>query len=185
MHASPLPPAKPGQLSIQLPLAVGELGRDHYLDLGVQVAAPGAAQTGHALSGQPEALPVLRLRRKLERQVGPLGSRHGDLAAKHGRVQRNLYPDDQIVALEREAGMRPNRDDQEEIAWWPTASANATLTRDADPRAVGYARRDLDLDRLQLAARILDLDRAGGASKGLLERDLDRMLVVLAGYDGA
>src|ERR687885_2484563 len=72
-------------------------------------------------------------------------------------------------------------DDQVQVTRLRAAQAGLAFTGDAHAQALSSAGRNLDLDRAHFPGLyVLDRERALGPVEGFLERDLDRLLEILA-----
>src|SRR5579883_804998 len=76
--------------------------------------------------------------------------------------------------------MRSYGDDEIQVAVGRAAHARTALAGDANPRAVGDTSRNLHLEPSELAVCALHLQHALRAGERLLQRHVDRLLVVLA-----
>src|SRR6185503_5567404 len=168
-----------GQLLEQLALAVGELRRHHHVELGEEVA-----------------LAALRLWIAVAAQANPAPCRGaGGDAHRHRRLQRlelrraaeRRFPGRdrqrrvQVVAVEPEAGVRQHVDGEVEVARRAAAASRSALGGEADLLPRPDAARDLELQRLLAAGlRIGEGDGPLAACRGLLQRQLDARLLVVA-----
>src|SRR2546427_3909885 len=167
------------QLARELALLFGELRRQHgpYRDVEIPKSA---GRPRHALAGQPDRPPILRLRRDAQRHPA-LQRRHGDLRAEERFVQRDRQLRAQIVAVADEERMRAHANAHVNIARRPAALARAALTGEPDALAVAHAGGDLHVQSPgSPAVGARDLHRALRAPVGLGEADLHLGLVVLA-----
>src|SRR5439155_17796541 len=114
--------------------------------------------------------------------------RHGDLRAEHGLPRGEREVEIDIVPAHPEQGMGVQRDIEIEVAVAATVDPLASLAGKAQALTVGGAAGNAHLELARdtvhepvlaiFGHRELELDL--GAVKSLLERDVDRDLVVLA-----
>src|SRR5438309_1424331 len=162
------------------PLLGGDGARQLHVDRRIEIAGLAAlADRGHAVSFQPEDLPVLRRRRNPEPQRLAAERRDVDLAAEHGGGQGNRHARVQIASLSLERRMRRDPDPEIEIAGLRAAAAVLALARDAHPRAFADARRDSHVDGPRVAV-VLDREAAHRAVIRVFETELDLLLDVAA-----
>src|SRR5699024_9596012 len=88
-----------------------------------------------------------------------------DLGAERRLVERHRDGDAQVVAVEREHGVRADRHRDDEVTSRRAARAGAPLAPQPDLLAVAHARGDAGLDRA-----VLDLERDFRTLDGLPER---------------
>ena len=134
---------------------------------------------GQALAAEAEDTAILRLRRNSQGQSRALRRGHHRFPTEHARVELDRYVHVHVGFLDLEEGMRFDVDDQVEVAVASAVVAGATLAGQADARALTHARRDAGLDTACVPL-VGVLQHARCALHGLLERDLDLLLDILA-----
>src|SRR5437773_7061357 len=138
--------------------AVGRsVGRHLHHQAHVEVARRAALRIGHAAPGEAKPLPALAPPGHLEPHR-PVRRRHRDGRAPDRLADRDRHLDGEVLAVAPEERVRPDLDDEVEVARRGAAAPDAALALHAHARAVAHPRGNLDRELLAL------LDRAGAAA---------------------
>ncbi len=138
---------QPLEFAQQLALTLGQFLRrlDQYLD--IHVAGLFGAQHRHTLALQSEAAAGLGAFRHLHAGLVTVDGRHLEIAAERSRHHRDRHPTMQVGALALEERMRGNRQEDVEVARWPTAHPRLAFAGEPDASAVLDAGGNVDRKR--------------------------------------
>src|SRR5690606_18632907 len=146
---------------------------------GIEIAAfLRPSHSRHAVSAQPERAALPGERRHLQADRRSVERRNADLAAEHGRCDRQVQTLMQILTAPLESCVGEQPDGQEQVAGLAAACALASFARRANTRAILHARGDAHLERPLLAVARGD-DAPRRAAERFLERQVDWLLDVL------
>src|SRR5690606_20673732 len=160
----------------QLALAARQVLRRFDRDLDVGVAVRRLAQHRHALAAQAELLAVLGAFGNLDPGLRAVERRHLERAAECGRRHRDRRLAEQVGAIALEQLVRPDRQEDVEVARRAAAIAGLALAGEPDAGAVLDAGRDVDRKRALLGDAAL-----AGALGARVGDDLAAALALRAG----
>src|SRR5439155_1088168 len=133
-----------------LPEALGAAVLRHlYREAHVEVARRTALGVRDAATAQPQPLPALAALRDLQLHA-PVGRGDGDGRAEHRLADRHRDLDGEILAVALDVRMRPDLDDEVEVARPAPAARRAAFALHANACPVAHAGRDLNRETLAL-----------------------------------